>query len=134
MENASKALIVAGTILLAILLISISILTLNATAGMREEAGRAADNVEVQSFNEQFTSYEGGMINASLVKSLLLFVRASNAHYGFQDGAPSGTDKYVEVEGIASSNMLYANKTYHVYVTKYNDNGYISTIKVDLNP
>ena len=43
MENASKALIIAGAILISILLISVGILVFNSTKGVTDNAGNAGD-------------------------------------------------------------------------------------------
>ena len=133
MENASKALIIAGTILIVILLISAGIFIINSTSGMREETERTSDTLEIQSFNEQFTAYEGTTASASQVKSLLLLIKANNSYYKFDDDTTLGTDKFVKVSGIVSSNLIHANKTYTVKVTSYSVNGYISMITISQN-
>lgn len=43
MENASKALIIAGAILISILLISVGILVFNSTSGVTDNAGKTGD-------------------------------------------------------------------------------------------
>ena len=133
MENASKALIIAGTVLIVLILASISIHVIQTTEGAREQANRNVDSLEVQSFNERFTAYQGTMINASQIKSLLLLIKSNNSHYGHDDTTPIGTDKYIHVQGINSLSNLYPNKTYKVEVTGYNTNGYIQEIKIDVN-
>lgn len=76
MENASKALIIAGAILLSILIISLGILifsqaqdTINAV-NMNEQ--------EILAFNNKFTPYEGDSIRGSQVNALLQAVVSSN--------------------------------------------------------
>ncbi len=133
MENASKALIIAGAILLAVLLLSIGITILNSTGAMQNEANQSVMNLEIQSFNEQFLKYQGTIVNASQVKSLLLLIKANNSYYEFDSSTPVGTDKYVTIIGNISSSSLYANKTYRVSAAEFNSNGYISTIRIELN-
>ena len=55
MENASKALIIAGAILLAILLITLGILVYNQAAGVINS--NAMSDVEIQQFNQKFLQY-----------------------------------------------------------------------------
>lgn len=76
MENASKALIIAGAILLSILIISLGILifsqaqeTINAV-NMSEQ--------EVMAFNNKFTPYEGDSIRGSQVNALAQAVITNN--------------------------------------------------------
>lgn len=46
MENASKALIIAGAILISILLISLGIIMFNASKGTTDQANRTANAME----------------------------------------------------------------------------------------
>ena len=64
MENASKALIIAGAILLAILIISLGILIFS----------QAQDTI----FNNKFTPYEGTNIRGSQVNALAQAVLTNN--------------------------------------------------------
>ena len=78
MENASKALIIAGAILISILLISLGIAIYN----QAKEAASTdqMDDFQVSSFNSKFTQYEGNNKSGSIVKSLLDEVAANNAN------------------------------------------------------
>ena len=68
MENASKALIIAGAILLAILIISLGILIYNQAAGIVNS--NSMSDVEITQFNAQFTQYQGTQSGTS-VRALL---------------------------------------------------------------
>ena len=69
MENASKALIIAGAILLAILIISLGIMIFNQASGVVNN--NAMDEVEISTFNQKFTQYEGTNVKGAQVNSLL---------------------------------------------------------------
>ena len=71
MENASKALIIAGAILISIILISIGILVVNAAGDVTDRASTTMDAQAVQVFNQQFANYEDQNQRGSNVKSLL---------------------------------------------------------------
>ena len=45
MENASKALIIAGAILVSILLISVGVIIINSTGKMTDQVGTSADKM-----------------------------------------------------------------------------------------
>ena len=77
MENASKALIIAGAILLAILIISLGIMIYNQAAGIAQN--NSMNELEIQQFNQKFTQYEGSEIRGSSVRALQQVVNASNA-------------------------------------------------------
>lgn len=76
MENASKALIIAGAILLAILLISLGILIFNQAQDTVNNSGMT--QAEITAFNNKFLKYEGTQ-KGSVVKSLVNEVIANNA-------------------------------------------------------
>ena len=79
MENASKALIIAGAILLAILIISLGILIYNQASGV--VGNNTMSEVDIQTFNQKFTQYVGEQ-RGSAVRSLIQQVQASNAAEG----------------------------------------------------
>lgn len=121
MENASKALIMAGAILIAILLISAGLIILNSTKGVTEQGGRAAKTLEVETFNSQFTKYCGDRVLGSKVKDLQNFVNSYKS---------ANTEANINVIGITT---IIPNKYYKVEDTGY-DKGYITQITVSELP
>ena len=77
MENASKALIIAGAILLAILLISLGIMIFNQAQDTVDNSGMS--QAEITAFNNKFLKYEGEQ-KASVVKSLINEVISEKSH------------------------------------------------------
>lgn len=75
MENASKALIIAGAILLSILIIGLGMFIYQQAAGAME--GVNMNSQEVQAYNSQFLNYEGQRNGAS-VRALCDLVRNHN--------------------------------------------------------
>lgn len=69
MENASKALIIAGAILLAILIISLGIFIFGQARGATDVS--AINQVEIQAFNGKFTQYAGPNVTGAQVNQLL---------------------------------------------------------------
>lgn len=59
MENASKALLIAGAILLCILIIAIGMFIYNSAQSTITDSLTSLSTQEVEAFNNQFTSYEG---------------------------------------------------------------------------
>ena len=76
MENASKALIIAGAILLAILIISLGIMIYNQASGVVNN--NAMTEVEVSSFNQRFSQYFGKKVRGANVNSLINAVNNNN--------------------------------------------------------
>lgn len=79
MENASKALIIAGAILISILLISVAIMVISSTQGTQDQMAQQMDATEKSSFNAQFTNFSGTGRTATQVKMLFEKVTSSNA-------------------------------------------------------
>ena len=77
MENASKALIIAGAILISILLISVGIMIMNASNGVTSGAQDQMDAVAIQQFNSRWDAYNGSQSGAA-VKNLIAAIRVNN--------------------------------------------------------
>lgn len=79
MENASKALLIAGSILIAILLIAMGVRVFNSTKGTSDQLEGTMQTTEVATFNNKFTVYFGSNKSAAQVKALANVVIANNA-------------------------------------------------------
>ncbi len=77
MENASKALIIAGAILLAILIIGLGIFIYRQAANTVSDTGM--DQLAIQQFNGQFENYIKDNVSGATVKSLIQLVNTNNA-------------------------------------------------------
>ena len=132
MENASKALIIAGAILLAILLISLGIIVYRQAAGVMDN--NAMDEVSVTTFNEKFQQYEGENVRGTQVNSLLNTVKQNNL-------SNSGdSSKKVSVTYDANGNnwsgtknetgKALTGKSYKVTCTTDTKSGYITSIAI----
>ena len=76
MENASKALIIAGAILLSVLIISLGIIVFQ---NAKEATNTSAvDELAVSTFNSKFTQYAGSKVRGANVNSLLESIVSNN--------------------------------------------------------
>ena len=128
MENASKALIIAGAILLSILIISLGIMIFNSAKGAANTD--QLQGVEISSFNEQFTQYEGEKVRGAQVNSLISQIRNNNV---------TNEDRQVTLsfgsvnEAIgASSDVPKAStgKVYKVSCAMDPDTGLVNTVTI----
>ena len=103
MENASKALIIAGAILLSILLISLGIYIFQQANGVISGSGMT--KAEISSFNQQFTKYEGTK-TGSEIRALVQEVIANNS------SADASDETQVELTGIVTLKAGDAKPTY----------------------
>ena len=122
MENASKALIIAGAILLSILIVSLGIMVFQ---NAKNTVGSSNLNKqEIEAFNSQWEGYEGTKKTASEVRTAAQAIIASNA-----SESKSGTNRWISFtnSGSANTKTLTASPTVTV-PSPANSNTY--TIKV----
>ncbi len=124
MENASKALIIAGAILLAILLISLGILIFNQAQDTVNNGGMS--QAEITAFNNKFLKYEGKQ-KGSVAKSLVNEIIASNA----DDAMPQIKVKIGSGEATnpTTTSDIDTKKEYTISITSYSS-GYVSEISI----
>lgn len=103
MENASKALIIAGSILVSILLVTIGIVIYRQGSSVMK--GDQMSQAEIQSFNEKFTQYAGTKVKGSTVKSLVEAVSA----YDHSDQASE--DTYITINAAVSLSSRFDSAT-----------------------
>ncbi|MGP1609038.1 MAG: hypothetical protein ACTTGJ_04250 [Clostridium sp.] len=98
MENASKALIIAGAILLSILLIAVGMFIFQQAQGQINKAGNRLDQSAIETHNKQFSQYEG-MQTGTQVKSLIQTIIANNRRVKEED---DGVQKEVKIQGTSA--------------------------------
>lgn len=141
MENASKALIIAGAILISILLITVGIMVISSTDGITDEMGSSMSEMEIQSFNSKFTGYEADKQKASQVKALLDKVSATNTS---NEATSSSDAKFVSISFKVGNNTpitdvdtarqsVKTTKTYKVKCTKDTNTGLVNLITITEN-
>ena len=140
MENASKALIIAGAILISILIISLGVIIYQQAAGVVNN--NSMSELEVTQFNEPFESYVGKNVRGANVNALISKVTASNSTYQGDDskmvtitGDVKVTPKKTTDADGAKYTVVKAQtgKTYDVSVTGRTSGGLVSVITVTEN-
>lgn len=137
MENASKALLIAGAILVCILLIGIGMLVYTSTQGTISEAVAQMSSQEKDIFNSQFEQYAGTRVNGSSVKALLQKVRSNNSANKDIDGkvitvtSDGTTNVNTDNDGVVGDfTNLNTARNYEVKVTDTNSDGLVDTIEI----
>ena len=78
MQNSSKALLIAGAILVALLIISLGIAIFNSTSDLPDQVDSDAETVSTSVFNSQFTTYFSKSTSGAQAKSLVYKVMSNN--------------------------------------------------------
>ena len=138
MENASKALIIAGAILLSILIVSLGIMVYN---NSKNTVGKANMNKqEIQTFNTEWEGYAGTNKTASEVKSMFQAVVANNAAE-----TKNGTNRWISISNAETaptdvpasaptlSEPVVSNSKTYTIKCGYGSNGLVVSIAWNAN-
>ena len=142
MENASKALIIAGAVLVSILIVSLGVLVFNNFSGSAREMAKM-DKEEIAAFNSKITPYLGESISGSQVNALIQYVISTDIS-AVQSGE---TYKAITITFPGNSSGIKVNNSsvdygtntkrvetgsgkYYKVEGSYDSNGLITTINV----
>lgn len=130
MENASKALIIAGAILLAILIISLGIYIFTQASEITKSNNLS--EVEILNFNEKFTSFEGDNVRGGEVNSLLNRVVRNNVANQTDDSKQvdvtiDGTEHKKSTQSISK---VPTGKTYTVKCSTNTKTGLVTKVEI----
>ncbi len=131
MENASKALLIAGAILIAILLIAIGMMVFTSASGVIDTATSNMSSQEKTMFNKQWTIY-GGTQSGSTIIELCNQVGANNSNDDNVDVIVTGKAT-VDESGKVTTTDIVKQSQYKVEVTDTNNDGVIDQIKISQN-
>lgn len=120
MENASKALIIAGAILISIVLISVAVYIISSINPTVEEVGDLGTSTATQTFNGKLINYEGEGRSAAEVKSLVNIVNSLK----------QGTHQVAIVWETGLSTVKLSSKNTYTIEFKYDTEGYISHVRI----
>lgn len=143
MENASKALIIAGAILLSILIIALGMFILNKATSSADVSTALTEN-EIQAFNKKFENYSGEQLGSNVI-SLISVARSAksaskdtgvNANLSLKitpvniNGLTTSAETVTTYSTI--SNKIERSHTYYI-TFEYGEDGRVNEIKVDYN-
>lgn len=115
MENATKALMIAGAVLLAIMIIGVGMMIFNNANNVIGGVSGKMDQQAIDMFNDQFVRYEGTQ-SGSQVKALISTVITNNSTESEDNG---GAGHIVTFDGKSSSADLSSARSAVVSGKKY---------------
>ena len=147
MENASKALIIAGAILLSILIIGLGVFIYNQSKNSIGETGM--DQLAIQTFNAKFEPYEGrqsGKQATELLKTILSnnytyadddsmkvkinFARSSGEIEIYDANVSYTGGNSFSIEGIEEKLYLYSAEDFYIVFVTNPKNGMIKEMNL----
>ncbi len=127
MENATKALIIAAAILIAIVLISLGVFVLGQGTEMVKENSDMSP-MQISAYNSKFESYLGEKVSGSKAKQLITTIEQHNRS--------NDSTQQVGFEGeINSASKINMGNTYKITVPSnggYSKSGLIVKVKIEV--
>lgn len=124
MENASKALLMAASVLIGIILISLMVIMFMNSGNVSGSYDKTISQEEISVFNSNFTKYVGRNLTIHEVKSIINFAKAN----GVQCSAT--VPEISETLSVGGDNTVNKRK-YKLVVLAYDtDTGKISKIQI----
>lgn len=133
MENASKALIIAGAIILSILIIGLGMAVFNMASNPSQDAAKAIESQEAIAFNSKFTSYLGDNIKGSTVRQLYNTVIQHNTSNQSDDSllvAIGGKKETADLQTALKE--IKAGYTYNLTAAYDANTGHINDITIEV--
>lgn len=145
MENATKALLIAAAVLIAVLIISLGIVVYRMASETIDSVNFSGQ--EITAFNDQFTQYQGQHRRGSEVNAMLNTVLASNMKSS-SEGLTIATDtskpspKFIDVKNgetiilaknattLSPTAMANTSKLYTVQVSMNATTGFVDIITI----
>lgn len=134
MENASKALVIAGAILISILLITLGIIVYNGSRSTIDSGMGSMDETTITMTNSKLSQYVGDNVSSTQIRSLISQVDTANKKnsvkvklYKYTGATPSGTTEFTDTPKTG------ATYTVAIPSSAYNSEGYITAIYIKDN-
>jgi len=108
MDNASKALIIAGAVLIAVMLVSVGVMIYQNSIGLVQNQMNNIDSLDAVAFNATFTQYCGTNKNAQNAKTLIEKITQSNT---FSTEREIKIDVISEVDPTSDHKQAYNGAT-----------------------
>lgn len=140
MENASKALLFAAGILIAIILITVAVYLVSMSQDATKDVGSTMSEMQLMQFNQKFTTYDGRRTGSQL-KQLVATVNSSNVNNAgtdllvkFEDRTSGNTKALTSPEDVDGNIKCNAGGSKYYYIKCETTNGAVSKIIVSDNP
>lgn len=124
MENASKALLMAASVLIGIILISLMVIMFMNSGNVSSSYDKTISQEEISVFNSNFTKYVGRGLTIHEVKSIINFAKANGVEH------IERVPEISETLSVGGDNTVNKRK-YKLVVLAYDtDTGKISKIQI----
>lgn len=130
MENASKALLMAASVLIGIILISLMVIMFMNSGNVSSSYDKTISQEEISVFNSNFTKYVGRKLTIHEVKSIIYFAEANGVNVASDVTSTINISNTLSGAGGTYENTVKERK-YKLVVLAYDtDTGKISKIQI----
>lgn len=133
MENASKALIIAGAILLSILIIGLGMAVYNNASSTQGKADLSSN--EISAHNSNFEAYRG-RVKGQQLRTLVSMINKNNTEYDDRPIKINDTDNLLTNDpdnaGSSDINLIKNTTTYDVSFTYNGNDGLIDSCNIKI--
>lgn len=149
MENASKALLIAGAILVVILIVAVAMFITNSANSSTNQAMLSMSTQEIEAFNLKFTMYEGEQTGATIKSLISTLVSNSNVYKSeivkipglimesssetLDSGIPEAGNNSEYIRGLEKIKKVVDTKHKYWVEISYQDNGLLDYINISYN-
>lgn len=117
MENSTKALLIAASVLIVIVLISVGIKLLGSTKDVTNQVDSVSESMATSVFNSQFSSYFSNSTSGTQAKALITKVMSNNANASSSNRfSPEKHQVYINLKK-ANGNYVISGDTGHRWKT-----------------
>lgn len=123
MENASRALLMAATVLVAILVASVGVALFSSFAGSSKDIIDRIEESKISQFNNNFFKYYGANqeVTAHDVITMVNIARSNNAQYGLEsESSYSHSSPYIRIQVRNINNFEKKTESYYAQFIKDN--------------
>lgn len=127
MENATKALTMAASILIGILIITLMFILFRSGAKAGHRGDKETERIAIEQFNVNFTKYLGKDLTVYDVVSISNYVGSCGRTVTIDDRLIGGS---LTVENIKDN----TSNTYKLEISGYDEHGFVSVITISKQP
>ncbi len=128
MENATKALLIAGGVLIAILIITVMVMLFNSTGNVSRTYNDRIETEEITKFNTNFTKYLGQKITMHDVVTIYNFAINNKTRKVDCPVEYNATNIQNDLSNITVVNGKRMQNAYEINISYDEDTGYVSQI------
>lgn len=138
MENASKALIMAGTILIALMIIALGVQLIHTYANFTAQNEQDIANQQKIQYNVKFEKFKDKELSFQDVITITNLAREYNEKYDIKDIKNDGITVIFGVSDYSKSEINISEqltkhnpeKEYKIQKIEYNDNGIVKSVAI----